>query len=105
MPEWKPYFGNRLRKDHPSGFVVIVPVEREEPIPLWCPVCMLLMRSSDDAQYFRTKKCCSRCGMKWADPNMNRWKTGWRPSHDEIDEEVKLRQSVPIAINLDVTGD
>jgi hypothetical protein len=104
MSEWKPYFGDRLKKVHPMGFVVIVPKDRAPTVPVSCPVCHLLMRSADDAEYFRSRTCCQQCGMKWADPNRERWASGWRPNQSDIDEEVKYRQSIPISINVDALG-
>lgn len=96
MSEWRPYLGDRLIKDHPSGFVVIVPTQSEACVPLFCPVCRLLMQTSEDAIYFRDKQCCSKCGMKWADPDLDSWFAGVRPSCDEVGKEVKIRQSLPV---------
>jgi len=105
MSDWKPYLGDRLKKDHPAGFVVIVPKDRPVPVPICCPVCRLLMRSADDAGYFRSRGCCQRCGMKWADPDVARWETGWRPDPLEVANEVKARQSVPLSLNVTALGD
>lgn len=104
MSDWQPYFGDRLKLDHPHGFVVIKPLETSEPIPFECPVCHMLMHSSDDTEYFRQKSCCSKCGMKWADPNLPKWREGWRPSVDEVNDDVALRQQVPVVLNLGALG-
>lgn len=101
MNNWKPYFKDRLKLDHASGFIIIVPKDRIEPIPVYCPVCRLLMQSADDAEYFRAKSCCEKCGMKWADPNLEKWHQGYRPDPSEIKTEVTRRQSIPISLNLD----
>lgn len=101
MSDWKPYIGDRLKLDHPAGFVIIVPQNREPPVPIFCPVCRLLMQSADDAEYFRTKACCQKCGMKWADQDKERWMSGWRPESFEIKAEVMFRQSIPLSLNVD----
>jgi tRNA(Ile2) C34 agmatinyltransferase TiaS len=101
LSDWKLYFGDRLKKDHPLGFVVIVPVTTADPIPIECPVCGMMMCSSDDAEYFRQKKCCSRCGMLWADPNLSQWHAGWRPDAHEVQEDVARRRETPVVLSQD----
>lgn len=103
MSDWKPYFNGRLRKDC-EGFVVIVPQETTIVVPLWCPVCKMLLSTSEDSEYFRSRTCCYRCGMKWADPDRKRWMEGWRPSPEEVKKEVEFRQSIPVSLNLDTLG-
>ena len=103
MAEWNPYFNDRLRKNC-DGFSVIVPIETALTIPLKCPVCLMLLSVSEDSEYFRALSCCYKCGLKWADSNKEKWETGWRPSLDEISEEVKFRQTIPVSVNLDALG-
>ncbi len=97
--QWKNYFGDRQIKKY-EGFVVIVPKEHELATPLACPVCDLIMHSTNDNEYYKSKKCCEKCGMKWADQDVNKWNDGYRPDKKEIEEEVKVRQSIPIGIIL-----
>lgn len=100
MTDWRPYFNDRLRKDC-EGFVVIVPLETALTIPLKCPVCSMLLSVSEDSEYFRAKSCCYKCGLKWADSNKEKWASGWRPSPEDVREEVKIRQAMPVSMNLD----
>jgi hypothetical protein len=100
MSEWKPYFSGRKRYDHPSGFVVIMPTDYQCPMPIFCPICQLAFRSSEDLVYWETYACCSKCGMKWVDPNRQRWTSGWRPTLDEIAAEVKTRKDIPLIVDL-----
>ena len=100
LSDWKPYFGDRLISEHPAGFVVIVPVATPDVVPFECPVCKMMICSSDDAEYFKKKKCCSKCGMKWADSNLEKWMSGWRPSKEEIDSFVAERREAPVVLSL-----
>lgn len=97
--EWVPYFDGRLKYDHPDGFTVIVPAEREHVTPFDCPVCGMVMTTADDANYYRKLKCCYSCGMKWADARRERWLAGWRPSASEIEATVAERKLIPINVN------
>lgn len=102
MNEWKKYFDDRKRRDHELGFAIIIPNETTTVVPLWCPVCFMLMSTSEDSDYFRSRQCCYRCGLKWADSNREKWNSGWRPERDDVRKEVEFRQSIPVSLNLDV---
>lgn len=70
-------------------------------IPLFCPVCDMLMSSSDDALMFERYECCEACGMRWAEPNADRWlKEGWRPSSSELMHETERRRGYPISVSF-----
>jgi len=86
---WKPYIGNRLIADHPSGFKVIRPVDLEETQPLFCELCESIMRSAMDEDAFKKFKCCDSCATFWAYPNKDKWNDGWRPSPEEIENKYK----------------
>lgn len=100
MSDWKPYLNDRLINNK-DGVAVVIPNQTCLKIPICCPVCKMLMHTSDDAAYFREKECCFSCGIKWADPDLTAWKQGKRPSKTDIDAEVLFRQMKPIAINLE----
>lgn len=104
MSDWKNYFNDRLKREDESGFTVIVPKDTGHVIPFACPVCDMLLSTSEDSEYFRSKCCCYKCGLKWADQDITKWKSGWRPSQEEIDAEVVARQAIPVIINLDSLG-
>jgi|1_EtaG_2_1085319.scaffolds.fasta_scaffold00061_66 hypothetical protein len=63
---------------------VIITEDREEKSYLFCPVCQITMNTADDYSYIRRFKCCSECGMKWAEPMREKWLSGWRPSDEEV---------------------
>jgi len=63
-----------------------------ELTPLDCPVCKFFMMTDEDLQYFNEYKCCKECGITWAEgPNKEKWKEGWRPNPDVINEKSITR--------------
>lgn len=89
--KWKPYLKDRLISHHPSGFSIIKPKEVVSVIPLACPVCDHLLRSSDDAAHYTNFNCCERCANQWAYGNKTAWQNGWRPSESEVLADIKSR--------------
>jgi hypothetical protein len=56
----------------------------DDVIPLDCPVCLLCIRDADDANSYRLFSCCADCRMQWAEPNSDKWSSGWRPSAEQL---------------------
>ena len=81
---WKNISKGRIRREA-NGFCVIKPEKGNVPIPLFCPCCALAMRNAQDAQYYRKWEACYECGTMYAEPNREKWLTGWRPDllHDD----------------------
>lgn len=85
VTDWQPYIGNRLIKWHSAKLAIIKPSKINlGTLPLSCPVCESLLKDSDDELHFRMFECCSRCANIWAYKNQKRWKTGWRPTKEEV---------------------
>lgn len=62
-----------------------------ESFPLACPLCeCVLMDEIDEISMVRTG-CCFDCESEVVDPNREKWKSGWRPPTDEM-EEIKVRR-------------
>jgi len=78
----KPYFSDRLIVDR-KEYVVLFPSD-VEVVPLCCPVCTYVMRSKPDEEEFSKNKCCHDCAVKFAYPNIEKWKNGWRPTAEEL---------------------
>ena len=55
-------------------------------VPLDCPVCKFAMRHQGDLDMYDTYECCEDCGLRLAQPNRDRWKAGWRPTNDVIEQ-------------------
>lgn len=100
MSEWKPYLKDRLIKQDPLGFVVIVPANAMPATPLVCPVCDFVMRTRDDETSHAELQCCHRCALLWAHARRAEWKQGWRPSADQVKEAEAIR--MPLAITFDI---
>lgn len=85
---WRPYLNDRLIKDC-DGFFIIKPAEEKQAIPLACPVCDYLLRTIEDERSYHQFKCCEHCETFWARPNQTKWKEGWRPTKEQINEKLK----------------
>lgn len=99
MSEWKPYLNDRVIKKC-DGFYIIKPSEDRDFVPIACPVCDYLMRSSDDEKSYRQFTCCESCETYWARPNMTAWRNGWRP--DRKDVLKKFPEGKKISVNVHI---
>jgi hypothetical protein len=52
-----------------EGFLVAKPVDYE-PVPIFCPVCETIMRTSDDVYCFKQNKCCFACESHFIKPEI-----------------------------------
>lgn len=84
MEDWKEYPGDRLIKQHESGFFVIKPREPHAGQPLFCPLCDALMNGIYDTDAWEKFQCCDSCASRWAYQNKEEWQKGWRPSAEQI---------------------
>lgn len=97
----RPYLKDRLIEEQPEGFVVIVPIDAEPPIPLVCAVCDHVMRSRDDEVSHREFGCCDRCSRLWAYPRRQAWMNGWRPSSEEVRAAEVDRRPLNMIFRID----
>jgi hypothetical protein len=81
----------RIAFNHPGGFIVVKPTNDVGSVPIFCDVCGFPNLTTDDVVSHRENFCCSRCALRWVDAKREEWKLGWRPSHDEVAAEVKMR--------------
>lgn len=101
MSDWRSYLHDRLIKDEPEGFFVIVPVGADPPVPIACSVCTALFRSRDDETAHREYGCCDLCAMQWAHPRRKEWAAGWRPSKTDVETVVSSRPPLPVVFSVD----
>ncbi len=99
MYEWKRYSNDRLIQDR-QGFFVIKPEEHQEIVPLACPVCDYLMRNLNDEKSYHEFKCCESCETFWARPNLEKWKDGWRPNKEQIEQKFQGRKKLTARIPI-----
>ena len=58
-------------------------------IPLFCPLCKMVMSSNDDYIYYKKYTACSHCSIKYAEGNKQKWFSGWRPTKEEIKNDIR----------------
>lgn len=79
--------------------------DQTDGIPMWCPVCTFAIRTQEDRISFGQKSCCYKCALAFADSRLPEWKTGWRPSHEEVQKEIEKRLMIPVSVDLSLLGD
>lgn len=94
--KWRQINRGRLIAEHPEGFFIVKPEVMDTIVPIGCPICSLLMKTSDDSLAFRRFQCCDSCAARWAESRSDEWKEGWRPKEEDVLENVSVRiRSVP----------
>jgi hypothetical protein len=98
---WKDYINGRLIATDPTGFFVIKPNDSQEGVPLACPICDRLNRSRLDEYSWLEFKCCNACAQRWAHARREKWHAGWRPSQNDVDDELLTRPSLFVTFEID----
>jgi len=98
---WRQYLKDRLIEERSEGFVVIVPVGAEPPVPLACTLCSHVMRTREDEVSHYEFGCCERCARLWAHARRAAWKDGWRPSADQVVEAEANRTPLSLVFDVD----
>ena len=89
MNEWKKLDDDRIIKVC-ENYSVIKPID-ETHAYLECPVCNLLLGDDSDVNSIEKYECCFECSLIFAQPNREKWLTGWRPDSKLIDLELSLK--------------
>lgn len=97
---WKPYLRNKLIR-YVNDIAIIVPNDYTQSIPIACPVCTTLYRTIDDEDSHNKFQCCEACASRWAYVNQKDWLNGWRPSQDQIIEDIKNRTKLLIECSFE----
>lgn len=98
---WHHYLRDRMIREDPTGFFVIVPDGAEPPVPLSCPICERLHRSRDDETAYLEFQCCHLCALQWAHPRREAWNAGWRPSPEQVAGVVSERPPILVTFDID----
>jgi len=93
--KWKPVGHGKLMAQHKAGFSIVVASDDPGALPLACPLCSLLMKGHEDVMAYRRSSVCAACMCVWYDIYKPKWETGWRPSLDDVEQELKKRLSMP----------
>ena len=70
-----------------NGVLVVRPNDKDNVIPLFCPVCEFSMQTADDFLSYKEVSCCFKCKVHLAAQCVDEWKAGKRP--DKNSEEYK----------------
>ena len=57
-------------------------------VPVWCPVCQSLMKGKSTNTFY-SWGCCVHCHIQFVESREERWKSGWRPSTEEIEKLIE----------------
>lgn len=94
--KWNLYPQNRKMCNY-NDYIVIVPLsfdESQAEMSLFCDVCGIIFESSEDEKVYKRFGCCSSCADMWAYSNSEKWKSGWRPSSDQIKTVLNKRSFI-----------
>lgn len=80
--------------------LIVVGSKSEDSVPVFCPICDIMMRTADDAAAFSSASCCHTCKLKFVDPDRVRWMSGRRPTSDEVELEIAIRRKLPVGIEF-----
>ena len=58
-------------------------------VPSWCPLCQNIMKGSKSNNTFYNFGCCVGCFIEFIEGREERWKSGWRPSSEQILQYLK----------------
>jgi hypothetical protein len=53
-------------------------------VPGFCPICGGLMRGNSSTRTWYDWGCCIGCFIQFIEGREPRWKSGWRPSQEEV---------------------
>ena len=75
-----------------NGITVKVYVDKDlsEVSSSFCSICDFAMLTQSDFDFFKQFQCCSFCAMKFAESRKEEWKSGWRPSAEDVEEFKKF---------------
>ncbi len=91
--EWKPLDQDRVICFATEHLVLIKPNnlgEQEVCVPLFCPVCLFPMKSSEDIISWKLEESCYICRIYWKE----RWKNqlAVKPTKEDWEEFMTLRR-------------
>tara|TARA_R110001583_G_scaffold7985_13_gene38977 strand:+ start:17488 stop:17739 length:252 start_codon:yes stop_codon:yes gene_type:complete len=61
-----------------------------------CGICDFILTNSLDIISSDVYDCCEQCRIKWVESRKREYKAGWRPSDEDILEEIKKRKALPL---------
>ena len=62
---------------------------------VFCNLCNFLTVTSYDHESKDSAGVCRECDLKFAQPNREKWKKGWRPEKEDVEKfKSEIRKSV-----------
>ena len=58
-------------------------------VPAFCPICKGLMKGRSTITYYDFG-CCVDCWVYFVDGREAKWKSGWRPTQEEVDRMLSF---------------
>lgn len=53
-------------------------------VPMFCPVCDVIMKGSRSNRTFYDFGCCMDCHIEFVEGREQRWTDGWRPTSEQV---------------------
>ena len=63
-------------------------------VPVWCPLCHDIMKGTKSNITYYNYGCCVNCFIQFIEGREMRWKSGWRPTKEEVDKYIEASESV-----------
>jgi len=91
---------NKKFKYISDNIILVLPQSKIDFRPLFCPVCKFAMSNYADFSSYDSLSCCDFCAKKWGERNRKKWLSGWRPSKDDIKNEISYRKKLKILFSF-----
>jgi hypothetical protein len=62
-------------------------------VPAFCPLCECVMKGTKSIATYYDFQCCVNCWIEWIDGREEKWKSGWRPTTEQV-ENFKNKNSL-----------
>lgn len=59
-------------------------LRRQLRVPTFCPICSYIMKGSRSNITYYEYGCCDHCYIAFIEGREEKWKSGWRPTQDQI---------------------
>lgn len=60
------------------------PLRESLKVPAFCPICERLMRGKESVRTWYNHAACSDCYIQWIEGREDRWRSGWRPTPEDV---------------------
>ena len=74
-----------------------VPFAKDNSVPMFCPICDTCMSNNFDCDAYHRVGCCRSCESDFAEINLEKWDSGWRPDPIEVKRKIKMRNELLLA--------